>query len=70
MAFAIDSTSSQAPFKIYLMTKSAYEHLAQGHDIDGHTLDENAFYLTTDTHRLYIGNIEYTNDNNIIEVLS
>lgn len=48
MAFAIDSTSSQAPFKIYLMTKSAYEHLAQGHDIDGHTLDENAFYLTTD----------------------
>jgi hypothetical protein len=32
--------------------------------------DDNTIYFTTDTHRLYIGNIEYTNDNNIIEVLS
>lgn len=48
MAFQIDSSTNQAPFKIYLMTNSAYDSLIQGGNIDGHSLDENAFYLTTD----------------------
>lgn len=48
MAFTIESSANQAPFKIYLMTNSAYDSLVQGGNIDGHTLDQNAFYLTTD----------------------
>ena len=48
MAFSIDSSTNQTPFNIYLMTMEAYDTLAKGGTIDGHTFNENAFYLTTD----------------------
>ena len=47
MAFQIESTTYQAPFKIFLMSNEAYDLLASGESIGGQTFDENALYLTT-----------------------
>lgn len=47
MAFQIESTTYQAPFKIFLMSNEAYDLLASGQSIGNQTFDENALYLTT-----------------------
>lgn len=49
MAFQIESTTYQAPFKIFLMSNEAYDLLASGQSIGNQTFDENALYLTTGT---------------------
>lgn len=54
MAFQIDSANNQAPFKMYVLTKAAYDFLASGGSIDGHVIDDDALYLTTDAKEAHL----------------
>lgn len=47
MAFNV-AQSTPSPFKLYALTRNAYDTMVQGTAVSGHSIDENALYLITD----------------------